>query len=625
MALCSPLRRKFITYVAAFLAALGVLLPIGMLVLDVSYQTAVPLITLSGWIAAGIVFLFHREQICEIRDLISVDGAATTQADVIGEVAEYLADLRRYYRAGFAVQLDRTIEAKDVSESLRQVARIAQSELGARSVEVGLFDEKSGRWSTSLVVGEPLSIEAQSFLQDEIPNIQDVELSQSSRGEILAAPIRFSGSTFGIIRAERSKSELALPGDCNVLRLLANQCAVVLVNSRFTDELLRMKRLSEESIKAKTGFLANLSHEIRGPLGIILNGAELMMEGLCGEITQRSKDTLRMMKQSGEHLLDLVNDVLDYAKLEAGKITSKPVALSAKVLLDDLASVVRSQAVGKKQSLTVEPMEPGLGVLVDKRHARQMLINLLTNAVKYTPDGGSIVLRAERVQNGRVKLSVTDNGVGIPKDQHHKVFSAFERVDTAYSQAQVGTGLGMPLTRRLAEANGGSADFVSEENKGSTFWVLLPAAEVVEPIASAADQPAANRGPVGRNEKILLVDPELGARGLVETFLLDQKFEICAAASGHEVLKILRENTIAAAVIDNDLPDLTGEELVLALRSNPRAASIPVVLVSARAFVFDIEQLLKSGVDRCLAKPVDLHELADTLRLLIDETAPRKS
>jgi CheY-like chemotaxis protein/anti-sigma regulatory factor (Ser/Thr protein kinase) len=382
-----------------------------------------------------------------------------------------------------------------------------------------------------------------------------------------------------------------------------------------------MRVAGEESTRAKTGFLANLSHEIRGPLGIILNGVELINDGLCGPVTESQRETLGMIKQNGDHLLDLVNDVLDYAKVEAGKIKAKPVKLKVGSLLTDLSNVVRSQSIAKKQDLKTDPVEKDLTLLCDKRHARQMLINLLTNAVKYTPLNGSIHISAERIPGNRIKITVADTGIGIPVAERSKVFGAFERVEDKYAQSQVGSGLGMPLTKRLAEVNKGTVDFESEQGVGSTFWLILPAAETVEEeeILGGTEK---RQGVFarGRGEAILLVDRENDERDMLERYLAHQGFKVINAANGAEVLRTLREWPIDLAVVEYDLPDITGEEMVGMIRQNPAAADLPIVMLSSKAFVFDIERFLKLGVDRCLSKPVDLCEIADTARQLIDET-----
>lgn len=576
------------------------------------------IVTALAWCVAILVIAFHKSRMDEIRRALpKADGSG---GELVDEIASQLQDMRRYYNSAFAVQLDESIPTGHVESRLCSIAEIAQEELRARSVEISLYDEESRLWSRTLLVGEPFSVEGQSMLAESPAALEETTVLRTPTGAVVASPLRFSGAVFGAIRAELFSGHTPDKGDLDIIKLCANQCASVLANSRFTQDLIRMKRLADESVKVKTGFLANLSHELRGPLGIILNGTELILDGLCGEITDHTRDTVRMVKSSGEHLLDLVNDVLDYAKVEAGKVVPKPVEVSVKELLVDLGKITRSQAESKKHKVIVEPVDETLGMVCDKRHARQMLLNFLTNAIKYTPEGGTITVSAEKTAANRVRISVKDSGVGIPEDQRGKVFAAFERVDHKYSSAQTGTGLGMPLTKRLAEANGGLVDFESQENVGSTFWLTLPYVQRGSEETTGTRLATQAVLPLGRGETVLLVDPDAHARGLVETYLQKEGFSVFAAGSGRDVLRALRETNIAIAVLENDLPDLSGVELVAALRAHPKGASVPVVLVSAKAFVFDVEHFLKMGVDRCLSKPVDLREVAVTARRLIDES-----
>jgi CheY-like chemotaxis protein len=243
---------------------------------------------------------------------------------------------------------------------------------------------------------------------------------------------------------------------------------------------------------------------------------------------------------------------------------------------------------------------------------------LLTNAIKYTPDGGRITVSANRTTSGKVKIAVQDTGIGIPEAEQSKVFSAFERVDDEYANTQVGTGLGMPLTQRLAEVNGGTVGFDSVEGQGSTFWVLLTAVEV-EPLAELSESEDGVFEGHGEGECILFVDNKDEMSELVERYMVKHGFEVVRASNGSEVLKQLRKHRIEVALVENDLAGFSGEEVVSCIRMTPHSASVPIILLSSRAFVFDIARYLQLGVDRCLSKPVALSEIAATVRRLIDE------
>lgn len=577
---------------------------------------AVSALNFIAWTALCVVFIVHKRLNAAVDEAFTAIGLPPVQGDLDERISAFLHESERYHRAAYAFRSDTNVTDSDLGLNLRRIVTLAYQELRAQSAELALYDEGSGMWSQSLVVGAPRSHLSQSMLVDASTQ----HIAEDGGTKVLVQPLKFAGSMFGALRVELQQGIEPGPSDLQVAHLLATQGALMLVDARFTEELLKMRRTSEESLRAKTGFLANLSHEIRGPLGIILNGAELIMDGLCGPVTEAQKQTVTMVKTSGDHLLDLVNDVLDYAKVEAGKVVAKPLTLALKPLLTDITNVVRGQAQLKGHKVVLEPVEESMAIVCDKRHARQMLINFLTNAIKYTPDGGEIKVWAERVAGNRIKISIKDSGVGIPAEQRSKVFGAFERVDDSYSNSQGGTGLGMPLTKKLAEVNDGVVDFESEQGKGSTFWLVIPAGELAE--RNAADGAADGDAKVlqGQGEAILLVDSDTDARDMLERYLVHQGFAILNATSGAEVMKVLREREIELAVVESDLPDASGEELISVIRSNPRAASVPIILLSSKAFVFDVERFLKLGVDRCLAKPVELSELAHTARRLIDET-----
>jgi len=588
---------------------------------ELSYL-ALCMLNLISWFCIAILFVSRNRMLDAVERATKELGLPKMAGPVEERLSAFVREAERYHRAAYAFRAEENLDSANLSQSLQQIAFLAYKELRAQSVELSLYDESSMMWSKSFVVGEPKNPNSQAML---VEAASDDLSSYSDGSSVLTHPVTFAGTMFGQIRIEFEAGYKPTSADREVAYLLSSQGAIMLVDARFTDELLRMRRLGEESVKAKTGFLATLSHEIRGPLGIILNGIELILDGLCGPVTESQKETCKMVQTSGEHLLDLVNDVLDYAKVEAGKVTAKPVELALKPLLTDITNVVRSQAMAKKHKLKLEPVDAALGMECDKRHARQMLINLLTNAVKYTPEGGSITVKAERTGAGRIEISVQDTGVGIPESEKPKVFGAFERVENQYSMAQVGTGLGMPLTKKLAEVNRGSVDFESTEGEGSRFWISMPAVDLGEEEEEVKeDLREKDRAPQGQGEQILLVDHNEEARSMLERYLVHQGFNVVSATSNAELIRLVQDHKIELAVVENDMPDTSGEEIITLLRSSPKTSKVPIILLSSKAFVFDIERFLKLGVDRCLSKPVDLSEIATTSRQLIDEARSLK-
>ena len=363
-----------------------------------------------GWLVTGML-LFHEGLIHErIREAIRDIGVSESNGDLSDVVDHFTKESVRYHRAAYAFLANPNSQSANLSQNLRRVVELTYKELDARSVELSLFNDEQGMWSQTMLIGDPLTCESQSMLVGEVEKSAVEVLKEPGEEPLLtvAKPVTFAGTLFGVLRVEFRETRQLSKSDREVLHLLAAQGGLLLVDARFTDELLQMRRLGEESTRAKTGFLANLSHEIRGPLGIILNGVELALDGLCGPVSPAMQESLNLIKGSGDHLLDLVNDVLDYAKVEAGKITANQIDMPLQPLLEDLVTVVRSQAVAKGHNLVLESVPAQWGVLVDKRHIRQMLINFLTNAIKYTPEGGNVTVSAEQIGAGRIKILVKD-------------------------------------------------------------------------------------------------------------------------------------------------------------------------------------------------------------------------
>lgn len=571
-----------------------------------------------GWLVASVLFSIRVSLAKKLEKSFTRSHFKSDSPFFEQRLAEFADQTTSLHEASAGLILERFQNkgTQDLSEHLLKIASLAYHRFDANAVELSLYDRTSGLWSQAFVIGEPSSPNTQAMLSDGATT--DLLETIGDNGQrVIKQKMEFSGSNFGSLRVEIPKTRSISSQDRRLLSLLGLSGAMLLVDAQFNKELLRLRSANEDSIKAKTGFLANLSHEIRGPLGVILNGVELTMDGLCGPVTETQVETLQMIKDNGDHLLDLVNDVLDYAKVSAGKISAKPIPLSVQEILDDLSTLVRSQAQAKGHTLKVTPVDSNMTVLCDRRHLRQIMINFLTNAIKYTPDKGEVVLGAEVEGSDRIRIWVRDSGVGIPEEARGNVFGAFERVDNKYSMGQVGTGLGMSLTKKLAEVNSGSVDFESTVGEGSRFWISLPLASEVE--ASEEDSSGDEVREVnGNGDSILLVDHMDETRDMYKRYLENVGFKVFAAASGRDVLKIVREEELNLAVIENDMPDIGGEDLVLALRANPRVAKMPTIVISSKAFVFDIEHLLKMGVDRCLSKPIELSELARNCRRLID-------
>ncbi len=569
-----------------------------------------------SWIIIFYLVYEHVQVKRPIQNALQLIGLAGTTGDLKDQIKQFAEEFLRFHRTVNAFRNDPASKPQNLNAKLRRIAKLVYKEFKANAVEIALFDEVSQKWSQGMVLGSPRSLDCQGMF-NEIKEARDKKVLSYGNYQMVAAPMILAGVVYGVLRVEIPTSNRPSKNDAELINLFATQGALALMDAKFNSELLRLRFANEETVKAKTGFLANLSHEIRGPLGTILNGTELMLNGLCGAVTEDQNSILKMLQGSSRHLLDLVNDVLDYAKVEAGKVIVNKAELPVYELLDDLLTTLRPQAQNKEQTLELIDFDKNIAVVCDRRHARQIMINLITNSIKYTPDKGEIKVFVEEEESA-IKIIIEDNGIGIPEDQRDKVFSAFERVEDKYAQTQNGTGLGMPLARKLALINQGDLDFSSEVGKGSNFWLTLPKTELKITIPKEQEE-TKSVTIQGNGEQILIIDHDQSSVKVLSTYLSSQGFKILTTKNKNEIRSYIEKKKFDLVVIENDFPDLPGEEILGLLKSSEKTNRVPIILLSAKAFVFDIERFLKLGADRCLSKPFELKEMAFTIRQLIDQ------
>ncbi len=288
--------------------------------------------------------------------------------------------------------------------------------------------------------------------------------------------------TARLVYDSRKLSERAF-GDAH-LRFANEDMARDLEEAR--DEALKKRFEAETANASKTAFLANMSHELRTPLNAILGFSEIIEQECLGAVgNPRYKEYAGDIHSSGLHLLSLINDLLDVAKIEAGRMEIEPHMIESRNALEDALKLVASKARERHQTLTIDVDKDAAVLYADERALKQIAINLVSNSVKFTADGGRITVRAGRMANGDTELVVEDNGAGIPKEKMKHIFMAFSQIDNRYDRQSGGTGLGLALVRGLAELHGGRAWVESEEGKGTRVHVVLPAPQNVPAQAVA--------------------------------------------------------------------------------------------------------------------------------------------
>ena len=329
------------------------------------------------------------------------------------------------------------------------------------------------------------SVIANDVHRDKDSGFLSNRLLSDTRSE-MAVPMIVGEKLLGVFDVQANVVGRFTEEDANIYTTLAAQVGVALQNARLYVQQSATVTQLRELDRLKSSFLANMSHELRTPLNSILGFADVMLEGLDGELTEYMDNDLRLIQKNGQHLLHLINDVLDMAKIESGRMNLNPEKFKVHDVLEEVTSITSTLASEKNLSLFIhENSDQEIQVYADNTRMRQVMINLVNNAIKFT-EKGKIVLSAHAIDGARVLITVKDTGIGIPPDKLEAIFQEFTQVDSSTTRKAGGTGLGLPISRRLVEMHGGRlwAESNGNPGEGSTFFVELPVeariAEVVE-------------------------------------------------------------------------------------------------------------------------------------------------
>ena len=365
----------------------------------------------------------------------------------------------------------------------------------------------------------------------------------------------------------------------------------------------------QEANRHKSVFLANMSHELRTPLNAIIGFSELLTDASDGQFDAPTRTRfLNQILTSGKHLLGLINDILDLSKVEAGQMELRLQVVSVAEVVDQVVKTVEPLVAKKNIQLQADVNGSG-ELLADAGKLKQMLLNLVSNAIKFTPEGGAVSLAAARVKE-TVEISVTDTGIGIAEADLKQIFREFHQVDHGPGRKHEGTGLGLALTKRFAALHGGDVRVVSSVEKGSTFTLSLPI-RAVAPAADHAEAMPANGH--GSAPLVLVVEDDPAAAELLTRQLIGAGYRTEIARTGSEAIAKARELHPAAITLDIILPEVDGWEVMTQLKSDAATSAIPVVVVS---IVDNAELGLALGAIDYFVKPVEAKELIARLNLL---------
>ncbi|MEG4806573.1 PAS domain S-box protein [Microcoleus sp. F8-D3] len=397
------------------------------------------------------------------------------------------------------------------------------------------------------------------------------------------------------------------------------------------EELIRATRLKDE-------FLANMSHELRTPLNAILGMSEGLQEQVFGIVNEQQIKALQTIERSGSHLLELINDILDVAKIESGQMELDCTPVSVNHLCQSSLAFIKQQALQKRIQLETKLLLNLPDLLIDERRIRQVLINLLNNAVKFTPEGGRITLEVSRQQRSAdpdsadsppdflvketMRIAVIDTGIGIAPEHINKLFQPFIQIDSALNRQYTGTGLGLALVKRIVELHGGQVLLTSEVGVGSCFAIDLPCtagAPSSGDLESQTDPRLERSGPEQEGSPLILLAEDNEANiSTVSSYLRAKGYRILLAKNGEEAIARAKSENPNLILMDIQMPGMDGLEAMQQIRLDPNLVDVPIVALTALAMTGDRDRCLAAGANDYLSKPVKLKHLAATIQHLLN-------
>lgn len=397
---------------------------------------------------------------------------------------------------------------------------------------------------------------------------------------------------------------------------------------QYTSDLER--RVEERTLelthanRAKSEFLANMSHELRTPLNSILGLSESLLEQSRGPLNEKQTQAMQVIAASGTHLLSLINDILEVSKIEAEKLQIHPDIIGVKDVCESSLNFVRELAIKKSITLDFWNNQEVATLFADPQRLKQILINLLNNAVKFTPEKGNVSLEVDlNDERDQIQFIITDNGIGIAPDDLKKLFSPFMQVDSSLARQYQGTGLGLTIAYKLTELQGGSVHVESAVGKGSRFMVSLPWDQTqtviretgrIEKHVEPAQEPRHLLRPL---VKVLLADDHEINTMMLGEYLQNHGYEVTTARNGLEAIARAEDTQPNIIIMDIQMPEMDGLEAIQHLRADQRFISTPIIALTALAMSGDRERCLEAGANEYMSKPVSLKALAEKIQELV--------
>jgi signal transduction histidine kinase/CheY-like chemotaxis protein len=432
---------------------------------------------------------------------------------------------------------------------------------------------------------------------------------------VLVMPLESPNRVVGALTLTRKRVKPFTDLEQALVRVISNQAAISIDNAalhaavqRQLQEIALQKHELEvanaqirENSRLKSEFLANMSHELRTPLNAILGFSEILKDNLAGKMSAAQQhECLENIHSSGRHLLNLVNDVLDLSKIEAGKLELQYEEFPLGACISEVLTVVRPLAERNGVTLEVDIENDTAMVRADKGKFKQVLYNLLSNSIKFTPDGGQATIKARvKARAAQLVLQVTDTGIGIDPQHHDQIFSEFYQVQAADDRQYEGTGLGLALVRRLVGLHGGTIKVDSQLGRGTTMTVTMPLHGL------RPDGQMRNR--------ILVIEDNPSSLELSTLVLRGQGFKVDTATDGQQGLQKAKSHAYDLILMDIQLPGIDGLTVTRLLKADPRTAQTPIVALSARAMVGDEKEAIEAGCSGYITKPIEVKNFVTTV------------
>jgi PAS domain S-box-containing protein len=514
------------------------------------------------------------------------------------ELPELLEESARVVRSTLRIDFCSILEVTAGQRELRAMAEAGWPDPSLTRVPAGL-ESQSGY---TLLVRCPVIME--DSLTETRFHVSTEALDSAARSG-LTVPIEAGQEPIGVLAAFSRQPRTFTQDDVFFLQSVANVLTAAIERQRAEESIRRAIAQAEGANRAKTEFLSRMSHELRTPLNAILGFAQLLE---IDSPTPSQSESIEHITRAGRNLLSLINEVLDISRLESGHTTLIPTTVEVAPFLREACDLAHESAVRAGVELRRDPScdLPHL-VLADPARLSQVFANLLSNAVKHNRPGGRVTVSVHGDREGFIRIAVADTGVGIAAEKMARLFHPFERCTVEGANLE-GAGVGLALGRSVVRALGGELDADSIEGQGSTFHVLLPrpAARPVAPTATAAGKPS-------QCTILYIEDQELNIRLVERVLAMRPEYHLLTAVRGALGIELAREHRPDLILLDLNLPDLSGEDILRTLKTDASTARIPVIMLSANALSERVEAVLAQGASDYLTKP---YKVADLLRMI---------